>query len=71
MKVSLLINMKMQILKMSLLINMKMSTFVGIFIFISIENFMLCWVEHEKSLKTPSPGIFENRVPLKAGATMA
>ena len=27
---------------------MKMPTFVGIFIFISRENFMLSWVEHEK-----------------------
>ena len=27
---------------------MKMPTIVGIFIFISRENFMLIWVEHEK-----------------------
>ena len=26
----------------------EMPTIVGIFIFISIENFMLCWAEHEK-----------------------
>ena len=32
----------------SLLINMKMPTIVGIFIFISRENFMLSWVEHEE-----------------------
>ena len=35
-------------MKISLLINMKMPTIVGIFIFISRENFMFCWVEHEK-----------------------
>ena len=35
-------------MKFSLLINMKMPTVVGIFIFISRENFMLSWVEHEK-----------------------
>ena len=28
---------------------MKMPTIVGIFIFISKENFMLSWVEHEKN----------------------
>ena len=38
--------------KFSLLINMKMSTIIGIFVFISRENFMLSWVEHEKSFKT-------------------
>ena len=32
----------------SLLINTKMPTIVGIFIFISRENFMLSQVEHEK-----------------------
>ena len=31
---------------------MKMPTKVGIFIFISRENFMLSWVEHEKSFIT-------------------
>ena len=35
-------------MKISLLINMKMPTIVGIFIFISKENFMLSWVELEK-----------------------
>ena len=35
-------------MKISLLINMKMPTIVGIFIFISRENFILSWVEHEK-----------------------
>ena len=39
-----------------LLINMKMPTIVGIFIFISRENFMLSWVEHEKSFITSEPG---------------
>ena len=39
----------------SLLINMKMPTIVGIFIFISWENFMLSWVEHEKSFITLGP----------------
>ena len=34
---------------------MKMPTIVGIFIFISRENFMLNWVEHEKSFITPGP----------------
>ena len=32
----------------SLLIHMKMPAIIGIFIFISRENFMLTWVEHEK-----------------------
>ena len=36
-------------MKISLLINMKMPTTVGIFIFISRENFMLSWVELEKN----------------------
>ena len=35
-------------MKFSLLINMKMPTKVGIFIFISKENFMLSRVEYEK-----------------------
>ena len=42
-------------MKISLLINMKMPTIVGIFIFISRENFMLNWVEHEKSFITSGP----------------
>ena len=45
-------------MKISLLINMKMPTFVGIFIFISKENFMLSWVEHEKSFITSGLDIF-------------
>ena len=35
-------------MKISLLINMKMPTVVGIFMFISRENFMYSWLEHEK-----------------------
>ena len=41
-KISLLINMKMPTI--SLLINMKMPTIVGIFIFISRENFMFSYI---------------------------
>ena len=36
---------------------MKMSTIVGIFIFISRENFMLSCVEFEKSFITLGPGL--------------
>ena len=36
-------------MKISLLINVKMPTIVGIFIFISRENFVLSRVEHGKS----------------------
>ena len=43
-------------MKFSLLINMKIRTIVGIFIFISRENFMLSWGEHEKSFTTSGPG---------------
>ena len=42
-------------MKISLLINLKMPTIVGIFIFISRENFMLSWAEHEKSFITLGP----------------
>ena len=43
-------------MKISLLINMKMQTIVGIFIFISREKFMLSWVEHHgKSFITSGP----------------
>ena len=42
-------------MKISLLINMKMPTVVGIFIFISRENFMLSCVEHAKSFITSRP----------------
>ena len=35
--------------------NMKMPAVVGIFIFVSIENFMLIGVEHEKSFITLGP----------------
>ena len=44
-------------MKISPLINMKMPTIVGIFIFISRENFMLSWVEHEKSFITSRPDL--------------
>ena len=43
--------------EISLIINMKMPTFVGIFISISRENFMLSWVEHEKRFITSGPGL--------------
>ena len=38
-----------------ILLTMPNSFFVGIFIFISRENFMLSWVEHEKSFITLGP----------------
>ena len=41
--------------RISSLINMKMPTIVGIFIFISRENFMHSCVEHEKSFITSRP----------------
>ena len=53
MEISLLIDMKMPTI--SFQIDMKMSTIVGIFIFISRENFMLGWVEHEKSFISSGP----------------
>ena len=37
---------------------MKMPTIVGIFIFISRENFMLSWDKHEKSFITPGTDQF-------------
>ena len=37
---------------------MKVQTIVGIFIFISKENFKLIWVEHENSFMTSGPGYF-------------
>ena len=42
-----------------MLVNMKMPTLVGIFIFISRENFMLSGVEHEKSFITSGPEVRE------------
>ena len=42
-------------MKFSLLINLKMPTVVGIFIFISRENFILSF-EHEKRFITSGPG---------------
>ena len=44
-------------MKISLVINMKMPTVVGIFMFISRENFMLSLFEHEKSFITSGPGL--------------
>ena len=44
-------------MKISLLINMKMQTLIGIFIFISREIFMLSSVEHEKSFITSGPDL--------------
>ena len=40
-----------------LLINVKMQTIVGILTFMSILNFMLSRVEHEKSFITSGPGL--------------
>ena len=49
-------------MKISQLINMKMPTIVGIFIFVSRENFMLSCVEHEKRFITSGPGRKRDRV---------
>ena len=38
------------------LIHVKMPTIVGILTYMSGENFMLIWVEHEKSFITSGPG---------------
>ena len=38
------------------LINVQMPTIVGILTFMSRKNFMLYWVEHEKSFITSGPG---------------
>ena len=42
-------------MNISLLINMKLPTIVGIFIFISRENFMSSSVKHEKCFITSRP----------------
>ena len=39
------------------LINVKMPTVVGILTFMSKKNFMLSWVEHEKSFITLEPNL--------------
>ena len=44
----------------SLLINMKMPTFVGVFIFISRENYMLRWAERKKKKKKKKKKDFYN-----------
>ena len=38
------------------LVNVKMPTIVGILTFLSRKNFVLSWVEHEKSFITSGPG---------------
>ena len=43
-----------------LLINVKMPTIVGILTFMSRINFVLSWVEHEKSFITSQLEFFEN-----------
>ena len=43
-------------MRFSQLINMKMPTLVGIFIFFSRENFMLCVLSMKKSFITAGPG---------------
>ena len=45
-----------------LLINVKMPTIVGILTFMSRKNFMLSWVEHEKSFITPGYGVYTGRI---------
>ena len=69
MKFVLLINFKLLTIANSFLLNIaehenfsankyeNANPIVGIFIFISRENFMLSWVEHEKSFITSRPGI--------------
>ena len=49
-------------MNISLLINMKMPTIVGIFIFISRENVMLSWVEHEKKFYNLGARCFTDEV---------
>ena len=41
----------------SMLINVKMPTLVGILTFISMLNFVLSWIEHEKSFIVPRPDL--------------
>ena len=47
-------------LEIFLLINMEMPTIVGIFIFISKENSMHSWVEHEKAFITSGRILLKN-----------
>ena len=42
------------------LINVKMPTIFGILTFMSRKNFMLSWVEHEKSFITLEPGVYKD-----------
>ena len=43
-----------------MLINVKMPTIVGILTFMSRINFVLSWVEHEKSFITSGPALNKN-----------
>ena len=54
-------------MKFSLLINIKMPTIVGIFIFISRENFMLGRVEHEESFIILGPGLGSGNLHFSIG----
>ena len=40
-----------------MLINVKMPTIIGILTFMSMINFVLSWVEHEKSSMTSGPAL--------------
>ena len=46
-----------------------MPTIVGILIFISRKNFILTWVEYEKSFITSGPGSPIEQLPVAYGAT--
>ena len=46
----------------SVLINVKMPTIVGILTFMGRKNFMLNWVEHEKSFITSGPGFLMEHI---------
>ena len=48
-----------------MLINVKMPTIVGILTFMSMINFMLCWVEHEKSFITSGLVLFLQKLLLR------
>ena len=49
---------KLSDFKYFMLINVKMPTIVGIFTFMSMINFMLSYVEHEKGFLISGPGYF-------------
>ena len=46
---------------------MKMPTIAGIFIFISRENFMLSWDEHEKKFYNLGPGCTSSQAEQSLG----